>query len=480
MAVRVRKNIYILGDNSSEVHWYRRAVAHLRTLPSANPISWRYMASVHGVPPGTPPPPGAAGSWEECQHHTWFFLSWHRGYITAFEAVIAQTIKTLGGPSSWALPYWDYTAPPGGGVNPQLMPASFFNRTVPGTRQRNALWSTRRGVTGRNFGLNGPVISLAALNIRRFTGPSGGINPGFGGPATGWNHGGGSNGAIENLPHNAVHGQIGGLMGDPDTAGLDPIFWLHHCNIDRLWEVWRARWTPAVTDPTDPRWRSNLRFKMHDGNGNPFDFSSEEMLDTTKVLHGYVYDNVPPVVPAAPQPLAVAATGGSVEELEAMAQLIGASEAPVDITGARASTTLRLDMPTAATALTAAPGGRTWLQLENITGTGMPGNYNVHIDFPEDDRPAAWVGLLSTFGIERASRVDATHAGSGLSTAFDITELAQEMGVNQGNVANLKITFDRIGEPETYQNLPKDFADVGPALNRQASAKVGRVSLYVE
>ena len=26
-------------------------------------------------------------------------------------------------------------------------------------------------------------------------------------------------------------------MGDFWTAGLDPVFWLHHCNIDRYWEV---------------------------------------------------------------------------------------------------------------------------------------------------------------------------------------------------------------------------------------------------
>ena len=42
-----------------------------------------------------------------------------------------------------------------------------------------------------------------------------------------------------------------GLMSDPDTAGLDPIFWLHHANIDRLWEVWRQNPTRRMrTRPT--------------------------------------------------------------------------------------------------------------------------------------------------------------------------------------------------------------------------------------
>ncbi|KAG9093767.1 hypothetical protein FS749_013789, partial [Ceratobasidium sp. UAMH 11750] len=41
-------------------------------------------------------------------------------------------------------------------------------------------------------------------------------------------------------PHNRVHLVVGGLghMGDNDTAGFDPIFFLHHCNVDRLLSFW--------------------------------------------------------------------------------------------------------------------------------------------------------------------------------------------------------------------------------------------------
>ncbi len=61
----------------------------------------------------------------------------------------------------------------------------------------------------------------------------------------------GDEGFLEHSPHDNVHGDIGGalnnvfnnrlaqgLMSNPCTAALDPIFWLHHANIDRLWEVW--------------------------------------------------------------------------------------------------------------------------------------------------------------------------------------------------------------------------------------------------
>lgn len=42
-------------------------------------------------------------------------------------------------------------------------------------------------------------------------------------------------------------------MGDPVTAALDPIFWLHHANIDRLWEVWLGDNAEHV-NPTDAKW----------------------------------------------------------------------------------------------------------------------------------------------------------------------------------------------------------------------------------
>ena len=53
--------------------------------------------------------------------------------------------------------------------------------------------------------------------------------------------------------HNRVHQWVGGSMG-PGTSPNDPVFFLHHCNIDRLWEVWRnspvaAPFVPASGGP---------------------------------------------------------------------------------------------------------------------------------------------------------------------------------------------------------------------------------------
>src|SRR5262249_46721225 len=40
--------------------------------------------------------------------------------------------------------------------------------------------------------------------------------------------------------HNTVHLWIDGSMY-PGTSPNDPVFFLHHCNIDRLWAVWEQK-----------------------------------------------------------------------------------------------------------------------------------------------------------------------------------------------------------------------------------------------
>ncbi|KAH7184575.1 uncharacterized protein B0J16DRAFT_397919 [Fusarium flagelliforme] len=43
---------------------------------------------------------------------------------------------------------------------------------------------------------------------------------------------------LEGGPHGAIHASIGGDMG-PSTSPNDPIFFLHHAQIDRLWWLWQ-------------------------------------------------------------------------------------------------------------------------------------------------------------------------------------------------------------------------------------------------
>lgn len=43
---------------------------------------------------------------------------------------------------------------------------------------------------------------------------------------------------LEKFPHNRVHVLVGGTMSDPLISPADPLFWLHHANIDKIWASW--------------------------------------------------------------------------------------------------------------------------------------------------------------------------------------------------------------------------------------------------
>ena len=109
-------------------------------------------------------------------------------------------------------------------------------------------------------------------------------------------HGGGS-GSIESL-HDNIHGYLGGSahMGAPEVAAFDPVFWLHHCNIDRVMAIWQAthpkRWfpkeTPEKKGPDDPLYPLRA-FK----NGKIDWWTSNDSKDTK--VFGYTYADLDPV-----------------------------------------------------------------------------------------------------------------------------------------------------------------------------------------
>ena len=46
---------------------------------------------------------------------------------------------------------------------------------------------------------------------------------------------------LEVGPHNDGHNWIGGIMANPMFSPRDPMFWLHHANVDRIWHVWQSK-----------------------------------------------------------------------------------------------------------------------------------------------------------------------------------------------------------------------------------------------
>ena len=109
---------------------------------------------------------------------------------------------------------------------------------------------------------------------------------------------------LEGLPHNKVHNYIGGVGPlDPGPYGnmtnflspVDPIFFLHHANMDRLWDIWTRKQKslklPYLPTGHDLQILSNEPFLFFvKGNGEPVGNSrAEEYFSTDRF--DYVYES---------------------------------------------------------------------------------------------------------------------------------------------------------------------------------------------
>ncbi|WER50526.1 tyrosinase family protein [Cupriavidus sp. WKF15] len=113
-----RKNVWELGSDWAEpILWYGRAVKSMKARAFTDKKSWRFWAATHGIDKKKwervgywkkGDPVDFSPYWKQCQHGSWFFLPWHRGYVLAFEAVVRADVVRLGGDPQWALPYWNY------------------------------------------------------------------------------------------------------------------------------------------------------------------------------------------------------------------------------------------------------------------------------------------------------------------------------------------------------------------------------------
>lgn len=470
--MRIRKSVYALDTDDDTLDWYRQAVDAMSQKPVEDPTSWYYMGAVHGNP-FNGVPSGAQGFWDQCAHASWFFLSWHRMYLGAFEAMVAKTVEELGGPSEWALPYWNYSQDPTEEPRARLLPEAFRDSTLPdGTP--NALFSQRFAVTNGDFGLDDSIVTLDALNADSFSDPND-PTENFGGLPPALNPFSNSSGRLEMRPHNVIHTSIGGFMQDPRTAAFDPIFWLHHCNIDRLWEVWR-RADPTHVEPVEPAWRTGTQFAMHNADGLPFTFNSEQTLDTTKVLHGYVYDE-PPATPPLP-PTIITPEAVFVSDPE----LVGRSSEPVRLVDAVTEATVELAAPTESSFLQASLPDpvKVMLVLENVRAAGVAADFRVLVSRASSDEIVE-AGVLATFGIARASDPDRDHGGTGLTQAYDITFAADTLGLKQEAAPMISVRFERITRPtEALTEAPAAMAEIlgATASTQDAEVEVERIALY--
>ena len=125
------------------------------------------------------------------------FLAWHRWYLLQFERRLQDEDPDI------AIPYWDWIADP----------------SIPGELNRGA--ELRRWRINRSWDptfLPERADITRALRREKF------------GPFQLRLEG----------EHGTVHVAVGGQM-ETERSPADPLFWLHHANVDRLWTRWQER-----------------------------------------------------------------------------------------------------------------------------------------------------------------------------------------------------------------------------------------------
>jgi tyrosinase len=481
------------GDWPAVLQAYERAIGTMRGLddpdgPPSDPLGWRFQAAIHGLSDANGNPDLSNPFWCNCQHGSWFFLPWHRMYLAAFERIIQFHLED----DQWALPYW-YSIDPDDARKAALPPA-FLDLTVVG----NNLQTDERSQTAKaglpfygniDAGQVGETI-LQTLAAAKYTTPSGASTFG-GGERADLSFDGGERGLLENVPHGAVHSLVGndydefgqlvdaGWMGSFFTAGLDPLFWLHHANIDRLWEVWLRLDDSHVNPTSDPAF-FDTTFTFPAPEGGEVTWSIGDVLDTEFLDYVYESLDAPAVLTPVPEPDRIRAL--TPEEKAMPPQVLGATS---DVSLASAEpVAVELERPDRSRDLDAGPAARAYLRVEGVTGTSAAPLYGVYVNVPEGadphDFPELRAGSFSTFGLAETSQTNAQHDAEGLTAVFDITSVRDRL-TEEGRWDDVRVNVSFSTEvPGAPASIDDQAPQPSDAARREPDLRARRIAIMVD
>jgi len=424
---------------ATELMSLRRGVAHMMDRNSAPRgsadfrRSWIYWANMHdhfgrdcaGAIVGT----GMGGvqtwiasnaderaTWCRCEHGTVQFLTWHRMFLWYFERVLQEAA----GDPSLRLPYWDYE------TDAQL-PAAYRDatcvneqgQTVPNPLRVSARRPSLNNGTGH---LSSIVTSTATAMTDTTFGPF--------------------NSDLEQSPHNNVHCAMvpgscpNGLMGSVPASALDPIFYAHHTNIDRLYECWLQGDEPGRL-PSNPT-QLNTVFTFVDADGSTVKRRVRNMLTTTQL--GYTYAAGGGCPPGLAQVSRAAENRPVPEQVLAS---VGPTRLDPTVTAVPLAMSAQGRQALAAQRQGAPTSSRIYVTIEGLQYDEAPGVlYNVFLRGAGEKREQ--IGVINFFGLASSRSADHTGRAGHLRTRgsfwFDITDAVKQLDISGD--APLSLVFE--------------------------------------
>ncbi|KAI1382190.1 Di-copper centre-containing protein [Hypoxylon crocopeplum] len=350
----LRPDIRELQRDEDKWSLYILALSMMQYTNQESPFSWYQITGIHGAPALTwadvNPTPGNEHS-GYCTHVSILFPTWHRPYLALYEQVLynnVQYIATLYPPdlidrfqeaaSTFRIPYWDWAAVPPEGDS--VLPLSVGGSPTVNISGPNGIQSISNPLFSYVFSpFNASTFPDFPYNTWRETkraprplnSPNATSNNSFVAHALD-NHlpsfqqrlynlftnypnyttfsneawvpsdNNGTYDSIESL-HDVIHTVGGGVYGHLAIiaySGFDPLFWLHHTNVDRIFTIWQALYNDSYVVPQSAVYSSHTtspgEFEDSQTALTPF-FSNETHFWTSDAVRdhqtfGYTYAEV--------------------------------------------------------------------------------------------------------------------------------------------------------------------------------------------
>ena len=255
--LRLRRPVSSLAANDPNIEALRRAIPAMRRSGA-----WAAQVAIHAD--------------MRLRHHSsWRFLPWHRLQLVWFERHVAR----VSGKADFALPFWDW--------DDDRIPDLFLNDPAfmaPG-RVAQPGDTITRFLTQNDLWLNGRMTDDFATFFGRARGKTDPTDGDLGRRYY--------SGSAEWGGHNLIHGFVGGDMGRLDKSPNDPIFWMHHANIDRIWTIWRQKHAGQVFPKS---WLNESLGGFLDVAGRPVPpVLAQTTLDPAAFGYDYQFDPTPPI-----------------------------------------------------------------------------------------------------------------------------------------------------------------------------------------
>lgn len=361
--------------------------------------------------------------WGTCQHHNLNFLPWHRMYLYFYE----KTLRKHVGDPRFSLPYWDYfqeQSPDGKGL---ALPSLVRGQAAVPLYNQFRTQGLNENKTAIDPDSASAAQAFAFDDFIHFSNQ------------------------LQGQPHGTMHCALGSGCLTPDMgfvpiAGLDPVFYMHHANIDRLWQCWLNKkangktidlaWAKANLGMPDSWYQTSYSFA--DENGNQATMTIADVFTPGKIPVRYSQETACAVQKAAPQQLLAQAPEQEVKQAQQKLTRFKthapvSSNKTVDLRGLTTKVALDPQQPAQLKSsdkveLLAGNAGDTYLILQDVKMIGAPATtYKIYLSSEQQPEQRVYVATINYFGVN-----DHAHAGHDMGAMgnliYKVTDLAQQLG----------------------------------------------------